>query len=103
MMGFFFNIYFMEELKTVCRNPWCKATFFYKEEDMVVVSQDTRRNNIDSVLDEVQKMPPTTCPKCNSFATELSGGIEWKTKDYEGSRFDGTPHEMRYRVTNYKL
>lgn len=93
----------MEELKTVCTNPWCKATFFYKEEDMIVNSNDVRRNNIDSVLDEVQKFPPKVCPKCKSFDTELSGGVTWNTREYEGSRYDGSPHEIRYRVTNYRL
>ena len=53
--------------------------------------------------EEVQKSPPSTCPKCKSFDTELSGGIEWKDKEYEGSRFDGMPHQMKYKVTNYKL
>ena len=24
----------MENLSTVCRNPWCKATFFYTENDI---------------------------------------------------------------------
>lgn len=90
-------------MKTVCRSPWCKGTFFYTEDDMMVVSDDSRSSKIDGVLGEVQKLPPSTCPKCKSFNTELSGGVEWSDKEYEGSRFDGTPHQMKYKVTNYKL
>ena len=85
----------MEKMKTVCRSPWCKATFFYTENDMTIVEEKKD--------EEVQKSPPSTCPKCKSFDTELSGGIEWKDKEYEGSRFDGMPHQMKYKVTNYKL
>lgn len=93
----------MEELKTVCKNPWCKARFTYKESDMTPLeSKNKIASNIDNVLNEVQMVPPSVCPKCKSFDTELSGGVEWKTKDYEGSRFDGIPHEIKYRVTNYK-
>lgn len=80
----------MEELKSVCRSPWCKATFVYSEIDM-------------SIDERGQKNPPITCNKCKSFNTELSGGVEWKDKEYEGSRFDSTPHEIKYRVTNFRL
>lgn len=93
----------MEILKKVCKNPWCKATFIYTESDMVPVVTDKRLSKIDNVLDEVQMEPPTICNKCKSFATELSGGVEWNTKEYEGSRFDSTPQEFKYKVTNYKL
>ena len=94
----------MEQMKTVCNSPWCKATFFYKEEDMIPVNTDIRKSKIDSVLDEeVEKVPPRVCPKCKSFDTELSGGVNWTDKEYEGSRFDGTPHQLKYKVTNYKL
>jgi Zn finger protein HypA/HybF involved in hydrogenase expression len=94
----------MEQMKTVCRNPWCKGTFFYKEVDMVPVITDKRTSKIDNLLEEeVKKVPPSICPKCKSFDTELSGGVEWKTKEYEGSRFDGMPHQLKYKVTNYKL
>lgn len=78
----------MEELKTVCKNPWCKGTFFYKEEEMTIVGDE--------------KLPPKHCKKCQSFEKDLSGGIEWKDKEYEGDRFDGMPHQIRYKVTNYK-
>ncbi len=90
----------MEKMKALCRNPWCKATFFYTKEDMIVPKIDSR-NKVDESL-EVEKIPPTICSKCKSFDTELSGGVEWKNKEYEGSRFDGMPHELKYKVTNYK-
>jgi hypothetical protein len=93
----------MEKMKTICRSPWCKATFFYTEEDMIVVSDGSRSSKIDGVLGEVQKNPPSQCNKCRSFNNELSGGVEWSDKEYEGSRFDGMPHQIRYKVTNYKL
>jgi hypothetical protein len=70
---------------------------------MIELKSDNRVSKIDSVLDEeVEKVPPRVCPKCRSFASELSGGVEWKDKEYEGSRFDSTPHQFRYKVTNYK-
>lgn len=93
----------MEQMKKVCGNPWCKGHFYYTEADMVEVKNDIRLSKIDNVLNEVQKVAPKECPKCRSFATELSGGVEWVDKTYEGSRFDGMPHQMKYKVTNYKL
>ena len=104
-LGFFvfnkFNIYNMIDL-AVCNNPWCKATFQYDtENDMTVVIVDHRESIINDLLDECEKIPPTECPKCKSFNSELSGGITWKTKEYEGSRFDGTPHEMRHIINKY--
>jgi hypothetical protein len=94
----------MEEMKTVCINPWCKATFRFTEEDMIVVDNGTRNSKIDSLLDEeVQKIEPKVCKKCQSFNNELSNGVEWKDKEYEGDRFDGKSHQFRYKVTNYKL
>ena len=50
-----------------------------------------------------EMQPPKTCSKCRSFDTNLSGGVTWTDKEYEGSRFDGMPHEIRYKVTNFKL
>jgi len=93
----------MEQMKTVCKNPWCKATFFYKESDMITLKNDNRTSKIDNLLDEAEKTPPTQCFKCKSFDTDLSGGVEWKDKEYEGSRFDGSAHQIKYKVTNYKL
>jgi hypothetical protein len=72
----------------ICNNPWCKATFIYREVEMI---------DVDGV-----KTAPKTCSKCRSFDSELSGGITWNEKEYEGSRFDGTPHQIKYKVTNFK-
>ncbi len=94
----------MEQLMTVCRNPWCKATFFYTEDDMILVKSDNLRSSkIDSVLNEDKKEPPHYCKKCQSFDKDLSGGVSWNDKEYEGSRFDGMPHQIKYKVTNYRL
>ena len=73
---------------SVCKNPWCKAHFTYKDSDML--EQDG------------EMIPPSECSKCRSFNNELSGGIEWKDKEYEGSRFDGMSHQIKYKITNYK-
>ncbi len=64
--------------KSVCQNKWCKAT--YERPD-----GDTNR----------------VCPKCMSMDSELSGGVSWNDKVYEGGRFDGLPHQVRVKVTNY--
>ena len=76
--------------KTVCKNPWCKATFGYTESQMI---------NIEGFEN---KFPPQHCSKCKSFNNELSGGVEWKDKDYEGSRYDGMAHQMKDKITHYK-
>lgn len=91
----------MEEFINICRNPWCKASFIYTEKDMTLVKSESLKS-INSVPDENTKEPPTECPKCKSFNNELSSGVEWKDKTYEGSRFDGTPHQIKYKVTNYR-
>lgn len=75
--------------KTICKNPWCKSTFEYDESEMILSE--------NSEMD-----PPLTCKKCASFDKELSSGISWTNKEYEGSRFDGMPHQMTYKVTTYK-
>lgn len=94
----------MEELKSVCTNPWCKAPFVYKESDMLTIQSDKKKPNFrQEIEEEVQKVPPKICLKCKSLETEMSGGVEWKTKEFEGSRFDNMPHEIKYKVTNYKL
>jgi hypothetical protein len=79
----------MEQFLKVCQNPWCKAHFYYTENDFI--------NTEDGLL------PPNKCKKCLSFENELSGGIEWRDKTYEGSRWDGKPHQITYKVTNFKL
>lgn len=79
----------MEEKWEICKSPWCKARFNYRDIDMIT--------NDDGVL-----VAPKFCQKCRSFENELSGGIEWKDKEYEGSRFDGIPHQFKYKITNFK-
>lgn len=78
----------METNLLVCKNQWCKAHFYYTELDMI---------NVDGEI-----LPPKYCKKCQSFDKELSGGVEWIDKQYEGPRIDPRPHEIRYKVTNYK-
>jgi hypothetical protein len=79
----------MEKLMNVCKSPWCKAHFEYFENEITIVDGNG--------------VVPKTCPKCRSFDTELSGGVTWTDKEYEGSRFDGKPHEIKYKITNFKL
>jgi hypothetical protein len=79
----------MENNSAICGSPWCKATFNYFENEAT---------EIDGV-----KTAPKNCPKCRSFETDLSGGVTWTDKEYEGSRFDGTPHQIKYKVTNFRL
>ena len=61
--------------KALCKNPWCKAPFEYEG--------DTT---------------PNSCWKCQSFEGELSGGVTWVEKKYEGPRFDNQPHEIKINV-----
>ena len=77
-MGFNFNIYSIMEYRLICNSPWCKATF--------VVN-----------VEEEQELPKD-CPKCRSFDNELSGGVTWTDKKYEGSRFDGQAHPININV-----
>lgn len=65
--------------KSVCKNPWCKATFEYNEELSI----------------------PDVCQKCKSFDTELSGGVTWTDKKYDGDRFDGIPHQTNININRY--
>jgi len=65
----------------VCKNPWCKAHFSYDEE---IINEE-----------------PKQCPKCVSFNTDLSGGVEWKTKTYEGSRYDDGMQEIKIKINKY--
>jgi len=69
----------MDEIKKgICKNPWCKATFEYKE--------DKR---------------PDVCPKCKSFDSELSGGVSWNERKYDGPRMDGLPHQTSLNIKKY--
>lgn len=78
----------MEQLKGICKNPWCKAQFSIKD--------------LDIKEEDGKKIYPTVCNKCKSFDTELSGGVEWKDKEYEGNPWEGA-HQISYKVTNFKL
>ena len=69
------------ELRLVCGSPWCKATFIYQSVE--------------------GKNDPEFCPKCKSFDGELSGGVTWVDKKYEGSRMDGLPHQTSLNVSKY--
>jgi len=66
------------EQKSICRNPWCKATYFYTGET-----------------------PPGVCHKCDSFDNQLSGGVSWFTKHYPESRNDGAYHEISINTKNF--
>ena len=79
----------MNIFNSICSNPWCKAQFSFTENDYIKVDNEVRE--------------PKTCKKCNSFEKELSGGIEWNDKSYEGPISDNEPHQIRYKVTNFKL
>lgn len=71
----------MEQRSNICSNPWCKGTFFFTPKE-----------------DEKE---PSECPKCRSFDKDLSGGVTWTEKKYEGDRFDGMPHPIKVNVKNY--
>lgn len=77
----------METMKTVCSNAWCKATFLFTEDDC---------KEVDGV-----KKEPKFCTKCKSFDTQMSGGVTWEDKVYEGDRFDNTPHEFKYKIRKF--
>ncbi len=88
----------METFKAVCSNPWCKATFTYTEDDMTLVKKERKPFQAASDV-EYDKIPPKVCHKCKSFDTELSGGVTWEDKKYEGDRFSGPARELKYKVT----
>lgn len=92
----------MEKKQSICKNPWCKAIFYYTDGDMIYPDNENLRDSkINLVLDESMKMPPKECSKCKSFNNDLSGGVEWKEKKYEGSRLDGMPHQISIKVNKY--
>jgi hypothetical protein len=74
----------MERTKN-CSNQWCKAPFTFND------------------LELIDGQEPKTCKKCQSFDTELSGGVTWQEREYEGSRYTNEPHQITYKVTNFKL
>jgi len=70
------------EKKQTCSNFWCKASYnvkFYEGDNF-----------------------PKTCPKCDSFAYELSDGIEHEEKHYDGPRHDGLAHQVDFHFSQYK-
>lgn len=69
----------MEELISVCNNPWCKATFRYQEDNII------------------EGQAPKMCPKC----FRDSGSVTWSDKKYEGNIFDGTPHEFKDKIKTW--
>jgi hypothetical protein len=78
----------MENFTKVCENPWCKGHFNYTSGDIKIIDGD--------------EVVPKQCPKCLSFANDLSGGVTWSDKTYEGGLYDDGPHEIRYKITNFR-
>ena len=66
-------------MKSVCSNKWCKSHY-----------EKLESSNEQNV-----------CPKCKSMDNELSSGVSWEDRNYEGSRFDGLPHVMDIKVNRY--
>lgn len=65
------------ENKSICKNPWCKATYIHNGETS------------------------GECTKCQSFDKNLSGGVTWATKVYNEPRDDGKYHEISINIKNY--
>lgn len=77
------------EMLTVCKNAWCKGTFYYTESEM-------------TTSEDGSKSPPPQCKKCRSFNSELSGGVEWKDKEYPNEDLYNGWHKISYKVTNFR-
>ncbi len=77
----------------ICKNPWCRGTFVYQENDMIEIF------NEDGTF---ELFPPKTCPKCKSFNDELSDGVTWTDRTYEGDRSYFEPQSFKYRITKYR-
>lgn len=71
----------------VCRNPWCKAQFRFDDKDLKEV--------------DGKKVYPKQCNKCKSFNDDLSGGVTWEDKKYEGDPWKGE-QEIKYNIKNYR-
>jgi hypothetical protein len=78
-------------MNTICKNPWCKAPFSYRETDM----------DIDY---EGDRVVPKFCKKCISFDSELSAGVMWEDTEpqYMSREETRIPNEIKYRVTKYR-
>jgi hypothetical protein len=81
----------MKKLSAICQNPWCKAIFFYSENDMTTIKGSD------------DKIKPKSCNKCKSFNGDMSAGVVWEDRHYDGDRLDNKPHQIKYRVTNFKI
>jgi hypothetical protein len=69
--------------KSVCDKPYCKATFTVYKSDIQIV-------------DDVE-IWPSFCPGCRMQESTIT----WEEKVYEGDRWDGTPHEFKYKINKY--
>ncbi len=74
----------MERYTKVCEKPWCKATF-------IVLESNLEKGEDGSPI------LPKFCPNCEIQEPVVS----WEEKKYEGERWDGTPHEFRYKIKKY--
>lgn len=72
--------------KLVCSNPWCKAHFTPLERDIKII--------------EGKQVYPRQCKKCKSFDEELSSGVSWEEKTYEGDPWSGSQN-IKYNITKY--
>ena len=67
----------------LCSNFWCKVWFEVRE--------DHYRENSDHY---------SQCPKCRGYSSDplMSSGVENNgTREYEGSRYDESPHETLFK------
>lgn len=58
----------------ICSNPWCKS--------------------ITKVDDDYEYKQ---CYKCISFNNDLSNGVDWEDKNYDGIKYDG-PHKIDIKI-----
>lgn len=63
------------ENSAICKSPWCRVRFEYVGDNI-----------------------PDQCPKCRSFDNELSGGVTWVDKRYDGVRYDPSPHHIDIKI-----
>jgi hypothetical protein len=63
-------------MRCLCSNPWCKSYFIYDGDGEA----------------------PSICYKCKSFDSELSDGVSWSEKKYEGEKNDGMCHPISLNI-----
>ena len=68
----------------ICVSPWCKATF----------SVDDSEISISESGDEILPSKCEGCRRNESYVT-------WVDKKYDGGRWDGTSHEITYKINKY--